>query len=161
MRRPRPKLLPSEARSVDREGGGAGRPPRRPTFVVFDPLRILGHELCRTFNGDALLELASQFLALAEKQTATGPLLVAHRLMGTSLSTTGDLVEGAKHLDKAIALYDRAEHSPLATRFGQDVGVVILSWRSWTAWVLGYPEAALADVDSPSKTHARLDTHPH
>ena len=30
---------------------------------------------------------------------------------------------------------------------GQDVGVVILSWRSWAAWVLGYPEAALADAE--------------
>jgi hypothetical protein len=56
------------------------------------------------------------------------------------------LVEDWTHLNKAVALYDRAEHSPLATRFGQDVGVVILSWRSWTAWVLGYPEAAVADV---------------
>ena len=111
-------------------------------------------------NGDALRELASQFLALAEKQTATGPLLVAHRLMGTSLSTTGDLVEGRTHLDKAIALYDRAEHSPLATRFGQDVGVVILSWRSWTAWVLGYPEAALADVELAVKNAREIGHAP-
>ena len=71
--------------------------------------------------------------------------------MGSSLSTTGDLVEGRTHLDKAIALYDRAEDSRLATRFGQDVGVVTLSSRSWTVWVLGYPEAALADAERAVK----------
>ena len=34
------------------------------------------------FNGDAMRELAAQFLALAEKQGATAPLMIAHRLMG-------------------------------------------------------------------------------
>src|SRR5262245_26801427 len=80
--------------------------------------------------------------------------------MGSCLSTTGDLVEGRTHLDKAIALYDRAEHRPLATRFGQDVGVVILSWRSWTAWVLGYPEAALADAERASKNAREIEHAP-
>ena len=48
-------------------------------------------------------------------------------------------------------LYDPAEHRPLSTRFGQDVSVVILSYRSWTRWLLGYPEAALADTDHALK----------
>jgi hypothetical protein len=33
----------------------------------------------------------------------------------------------------------------LGTRFGQDVGVAILSFRSLALWILGYPDAALAD----------------
>src|SRR5262249_22670768 len=111
--------------------------------------------------GDAVRELAAQFLALAENQRATAPLLVAHRLMGSSLLTSGeDVVEGRTHPDKAIAIYDRAEHSPLATRFGQDVGVVILSWRSWNAWVLGYPEAALVDVELAVKNAREIGHAP-
>ena len=78
------------------------------------------------FNGDAMRELAAQFLALAEKQGATVPLMIGHRLMGTSLLWTGDIAEGRAHYDQAIALYDPAEHRPLATRFGVDVGVSIL-----------------------------------
>jgi predicted ATPase len=39
----------------------------------------------------------------------------------------------------------------VATRFGQDVGVVILTQRSLTLWVLGYPEAALSDADHAVK----------
>ena len=156
---PETKAAVSEARSLFEKAEALGDRPEDPLLLFsilygFWVTNFVGH------NGDALLELASQFLALAEKQTATGPLLVAHRLMGSSLSTTGDLVEGAKHLDKATALYDRAEHSPLATRFGQDVGVVTLSWRSWTAWVLGYPEAALADVELAVKVAREIGHAP-
>ena len=92
-------------------------------------------------------ELAAQFLALAEKQGATVPLMIGHRLMGISLLCTGDIAEGRAHFDRAIALYDPAEHRPLATRFGQDAGVAILCYRSLALWLLGYPEAALADTD--------------
>ena len=99
------------------------------------------------FNGDALRELATQFLALAEKQTATGPIMIGHRLMASSLVFTGDIVRGAAHYDKALALYDPAKHRALATRFGQDVEVVILSLRAWTLWLLGYPDRARTDIE--------------
>jgi predicted ATPase len=65
--------------------------------------------------------------------------------MGSVLHT-GALVEGRAHLDRAIALYDPAEHRPLAAGFGQDVRVAALSYRSWALWMLGYPDAALADT---------------
>jgi predicted ATPase len=97
------------------------------------------------FNGDALLELAAQFMELAEKQQASVPLMIGHRLMGTSLQCTGDIAGSLTHYDQAMALYDPAEHRPLTTHFGQDLGVVVLSYRAWTLWLLGYPEAALVD----------------
>jgi predicted ATPase len=98
-----------------------------------------------------LRELAVQFIALAEKQGATVPLMIGHRLMGNSLLFKGDTAEGRAHLDHGIALYDPAEHRPLATRFGQDVRVAALSWRSIALWLLGYPEAALADAEHALK----------
>jgi predicted ATPase len=76
-----------------------------------------------------------------------GPLMVGHRIMGSSLLVTGDIAEGRGHLDQAIALYDPAEHRPLAARFGQDNAVTTLGYRSWALWLLGYPEAALRDAD--------------
>ena len=106
------------------------------------------------FNGDAVRELAGQFLALADKQGATVPRMIGHRVMGMSLLNTGDIVEGRAHLDRAIALYEPARHIPLATRFGQDIAVTILSWRSFALWLLGYPDAALADADNCLR-HAR------
>jgi predicted ATPase len=96
------------------------------------------------FNGDVIRELAAQFLALAEKQGTTVPLMIGHRLMGISLLLTGDIAEGRAHHDQAMVLYDPVEHRPLATRFGQDLGVAILTFRGTALWLLGYPEAALA-----------------
>jgi hypothetical protein len=56
------------------------------------------------FNGDVMRELAVQFLALAEKQSATGPLMLGHRLMGLSLLHTGNIADGRAHLDRAFTL---------------------------------------------------------
>ncbi len=98
-------------------------------------------------NGDVMRKLAAQFLSLAEKQAATAALLTAHRIMGITLTYVGDIRHGRAHFDKGIALYDHAEHLPLATRFGVDARVSILSNRSWALWFLGYPDDALADAD--------------
>ena len=67
--------------------------------------------------------------------------------MGTTLLCTGYIAEARAHYDQALALYDPVEHRHLATRFGQDVRVAILSYRALALWMLGHPEAALADTD--------------
>ena len=123
-----------------------GEPPEDP-LLLFVVLYGFWAASFVAFNGDAIRELAAQFLALAEKQKTTGPLIVGHRLIGTSLMCTGDVAESRAHYDQAVALYDPAEHRPLATRFSVDSRVSVLSYRSWALWLLGYPEAALADAD--------------
>jgi predicted ATPase len=99
------------------------------------------------FNGDVARDIAADFLALAEKREATVPLAIGHRLMGHSLMIKGEIAEGRAHYDRAISLYDPAEHRSLAARFGQDHFVTSISYRSIAQWLLGYPEAALADAD--------------
>src|SRR5262249_8950508 len=101
------------------------------------------------FDGDAACLLAQQFLALAEQQKATAPIMIGHRLLGNSLLCVGDFAEGLVHLDRALALYDPAAHRPLATRFGHDIGVAILSFRPFALWMLGYPGTALAEAARP------------
>ena len=103
------------------------------------------------FNGDVCRDLAARFLALAEKQGTTVPLMIGHRVMGVTLVHTGHFEESRAHLDRAIALFDPIEHRALALRFGTDIGVTILGFRSWVLWYLGYPEAALADADRTIK----------
>jgi predicted ATPase len=63
------------------------------------------------------------------------------------LFCTGEFVEAKAHFDKGLALYNAAEHRPLATRFWVDSRIVILCWRSLAAWVLGYPAAAISNSD--------------
>ena len=99
------------------------------------------------FKGDRVRELAEQFLALAQKQSASGPRMIAHRLMGISLLFTGDPVAARSHHDKALTLYDPVEHKALTSRFGHDFGVAIFSYRPFSLWLLGYPEAALRDTE--------------
>jgi hypothetical protein len=99
------------------------------------------------FSGDLVRELATQFLGFAEKQGTIAPLIIGHRLLGVSLLHTGDITKGRVHLDCANALNDPMEHRPLATRFGVDARVAILSYRSFSLWLLGYPDAALGDTE--------------
>jgi class 3 adenylate cyclase/predicted ATPase len=127
-----------------------GEPPEDP-LLLFSVLYGFWAANYIAFNGDVCGDLASRFLALAEKQGATSPLIVGHRLMATSLLCTGDIVESRAHYDQALAVYDPADHRPLATRFGVDVAVLVLSHRTWALWMLGYPEAALADVERALK----------
>jgi class 3 adenylate cyclase/predicted ATPase len=74
------------------------------------------------------------------------------------LSLTGDLVDGKEHYDRALAIYDPAEHRPLTTRSGRDVGVTLLSFRSSCLWQLGYPAASLNDAERAVK-NARETGH--
>jgi class 3 adenylate cyclase/predicted ATPase len=96
-------------------------------------------------------EQAKQFLALAEKLGRSAPLLVAHRLMGGTLFLSGEFQTARLHLDQAITLYAPEEHRSLATRFGQDIGVASLVYRSFVLYRLGYPDGARVDVDEALK----------
>ena len=147
---PETKAAVERARLLIEQAEALGEPPEDP-LLLFSVLYGFWVANYVAFNGDVMRDLAAQFLALAEKQGATVPLMIGHRLVGASLVLTGDIAQGRAHYDQALALYDPAEHRPLATRFGQDVGVAILSFRSWALWLLGYPEAALADADHALK----------
>jgi class 3 adenylate cyclase/predicted ATPase len=154
---PETKAAVEQARSLIEQAEALGEPAEDP-LLLFSVLYGFWVANTVAFNGDVMRDHAARFLTLAEKQGAAGPLMVGHRLMGTSLVSTGDIAKARAHCDKAIALYDPVEHRPLATRFGQDVGVAILFWRSWALWLLGYPAAALADADD-ALTNAREIGH--
>jgi predicted ATPase len=47
------------------------------------------------------------------------------------------------HVKQVLALYDPQQHRSHAFRYGQDPGVVCLSYISVVLWKLGYPEQAL------------------
>ena len=147
---PETKAAAERARLLIEQAEALGEPLEDP-LLPFSVLYGLWIANAVAFNGAVLRELAEQFLALAEKQAMVVPRMVGHRLMGTSSLLTGEVAAGRAHFDRALALYDPTEHRPLATRFGQDVGVAILSFRSLALWLLGYPDAALADANHALK----------
>ncbi len=123
-----------------------GEPPEDP-LILFSILYGFWSARFQHFNREAVCNLAAQFLELADKQPSSGPVMVGHRLLGSSLSFAGDFLGARAHFDQAIALYDPVDHRPLATRFGQDLAVGILTFRSWTMWCLGYPSSARIDLE--------------
>ena len=108
----------------------------------------------RSLARSALLEGAEQ-LKRALDQIATLPATPDLRreeiklqvAFANALALTGDLVDGKEHYDRALAIYDPAEHRPLTTRSGRDVGVALLSSRSRCLWLLGYPAASRNDAE--------------
>ena len=106
----------------------------------------------RSLARAALVEGAEQ-LKRALDQIATLPATAALRreeiklqvLFGNALTLMGHFVDGKEHYDRALAIYDPAEHRPLTTRSGRDVGVTLLSVRSGRLWQLGYPAASRSD----------------
>ena len=147
---PETKAAAEQARLLIEQAEAMGEPPED-SLLFFSVLYAFWVANYVAFSGDVVRSLAAQFLALAEKQGATVPLMIGHRLKAISLASTGDIAEGRAHYDQALALYDPAEHRPLAMRFGQDAGVTVLCHRSWALFCLGYPEAALADAQNAFK----------
>jgi predicted ATPase len=154
---PEPKAAVEQARQFIERAEALGEAPEDP-LLLFSVLYGVWAASYVAFNGDVTRELALQFMALAEKQGQIVPLMIGHRLMGNSLMLTGDILKGREHYNHAFALYDPAKHRPLATRFGQDVGVSIFVYRALAQWMLGYPETALADADHALED-ARQDGH--
>jgi class 3 adenylate cyclase/predicted ATPase len=146
---PETKAAAEQARLLIEEAEALGEAPEDP-LLLFSVLYSFWTASFVSFNGDAVRELADQFLTLAKKRRATVPLMIGHRMMGSVLHR-GEFAEGRAHLDRAIELYDPHEHRSLAARFGQDVRVAALSYRSWALLMLGYPDAAQADASRAIK----------
>jgi predicted ATPase len=108
----------------------------------------------RSLARSALVEGAEQ-LKRALDQIATLPATPDLRgkeiklqvAFANALTLAGNLVDGKEHYDRALAIYDPAEHGPLTTRSGRDVGVAVLSARAGCMWQLGYPAASRSDAE--------------
>jgi predicted ATPase len=157
---PETRAAAERARLLIEQAEALGEPPEDP-LLLFSVLFGIWVANLVAFNGDVLRALAAQFLTLAEKQGAAVPLMIGHRIMGTTLAFTGEIMEGRAHYTQSLALYRPAEHRSLVTRIGgvvpTDARVVNLSFRALALWLLGYPEAALADTDYALKDAREID----
>jgi class 3 adenylate cyclase len=98
------------------------------------------------FDGRAMREQAAQFMELAERSNTSGPRMAGPRLMAMTLLHAGDITQACGHFDSALSLYDPVEHRALSTRFGQDVRVAVLCYRSLALWLIGRPATAVVDA---------------
>jgi predicted ATPase len=70
-------------------------------------------------------------------------LVLAHRVLGQTLSFLGEFSTAQVHLERGMTLYDPEQHRSLASLYGHDQGVICRSWAALTLWCLGYPDQAL------------------
>jgi hypothetical protein len=107
---PEPKAAVEQARQFIERAEALGEPPEDP-LLLFSVLYGAWAASYVAFDGEVTRDLASQFMALAEKQRHSVPLMIGQRLMGTSMMLTGNIAESRLHYDQSFALYDSARTS--------------------------------------------------
>ena len=156
MAAPETKAAMDRANLLIEQAEAIGEPPEDPLLLYSV---LVGYASAASIGGNvrAYRDVADRILALAEKQEGLAPFILGHVVMGGSLMLAGEIARAKGHFDQVIALYDPAEHRLLA-RFNMDPRVLALVFRSNVSWMLGYPEAALADADRAVKD-ARATGH--
>jgi class 3 adenylate cyclase/predicted ATPase len=147
---PETKAAALRAKVLIEQAEARGEAPEDP-LLLFSVLYSFWVSNFNGFHAAAVTDLAAQFLKLAEEQNAATPRMLGHRLVGISQGMAGNLAEASAHLGQAIEAYNPSEHRQLAARFGQDIRVGALCYRGWILWMLGYPDAALADAKGAVK----------
>ncbi len=111
-------------------------------------------------NAGTALELGRELLALAERLDDPALLLEGHHALWPVLVWLGKAGAARRHLDRGMALYDKARHRNHAFVYGgHDPGVCCWKVASWASWILGYPARGLEESVASLKL-ARELAHP-
>jgi class 3 adenylate cyclase/predicted ATPase len=106
------------------------------------------HGLCKYYSAHAELQtahaLSERLLDLAQQTQDPVMLPAAHHAVGTALFWLGAVASAHTHFVQGIALYDPQQHSASASLYGDDGGVMCLSYAARALCFLGYPDQALA-----------------
>ncbi len=106
-------------------------------------------------------ELGEQMLRLAAKTESPVALIQANRALGVTLLYSGELESGLAHIETANAGYDPERHRAFAFRLnGLDLGVSVLSFAAWGAWLSGRPVRAMQRNEEMHALARRVD-HPY
>jgi predicted ATPase len=100
-----------------------------------------------------------QLLALATRRQDPTLLLQAHRALGDTLYWLGEFTSARAPCEQGLALYDRHQHGLHVLLYGEDPGVICLSFLGYILWFLGYSDQALQRIQE-ALTLARELSHP-
>ncbi|MFZ0525237.1 MAG: adenylate/guanylate cyclase domain-containing protein [Xanthobacteraceae bacterium] len=95
---------------------------------------------------DEALSMANEFLSRSAASSDPVPAIVAHRVMGSTLLTSGEFQSAREHFEKTIALSNVAGQQALYSLYMVEPRVASLLLLSWNLWFLGYPDQALSRV---------------
>jgi len=103
---------------------------------------LWGHHWVRAELHEAH-RLALDIQSQARLQADSVPMIVAHRVLGSTLFTLGEFASAREQLEKTLALSGGEDRLRLAALYAVEPRVAALLVRSWVLWLLGYPDAAL------------------
>jgi predicted ATPase/class 3 adenylate cyclase len=106
---------------------------------------------------EAARRLDQQLLALAQSQQDVHFLLEANVAESITSHAKGAFVDALTRANRAIALYDPAQHHGHGARFGQDAGVMAGIMAAWALWCLGYPDQSLTRMREAQTVALDLD----
>ena len=105
-------------------------------------------------------DLARQILQLARATNDPAFLLEAQVALGLTSLCLGQFDIALEHFQTGVKLYDPSQHADHALVYGQDPGVVCLSWEAAALWFLGHPSQAL-EKSREALTLARRLNYPY
>ncbi|MGA2895335.1 MAG: adenylate/guanylate cyclase domain-containing protein [Xanthobacteraceae bacterium] len=97
-------------------------------------------------KNDQALAMAHEFMTRAQALANRDLLMMAHRIMGSTLLTVGEFSSSRLHFEETIGLSDSASRRPLSSLYMVEPQVASLLLLSWDLWFLGYPDQSLARV---------------
>jgi predicted ATPase len=103
--------------------------------------------------------LGEQLLTLAQHVHDDAMLVAAHRAVGTTLFSLGEIALAHTHYTQGIALYDPQHYRPSVFLYGEDAGVICHSHAALMLWLLGYPDQGRTQTDE-AVTLAQQSAHP-
>ena len=98
--------------------------------------------------------LAEQCLRAAESVGDRTQRCVANRMTGIAHFIVGNFTLGVEYCTRAVELYDRSAHPPLANQLGHDLLVAGLCFKALSLWPLGQTAAARRAMEA-ALAHAK------
>jgi tetratricopeptide (TPR) repeat protein len=97
-------------------------------------------------NNQDALHMAHEFLSRSQALSDPVLLMVAHRVMGSTLLTVGDFHSSTDHFEDTIRLSAGRDRRPLYNLYMVEPQAASLLLLSWDLWFLGYPDQSLSRV---------------
>jgi class 3 adenylate cyclase/tetratricopeptide (TPR) repeat protein len=95
---------------------------------------------------DRAMELSKILLAKAKMLNDSTSEMLAYRCLGSTLFTSGQFLEARDHLERAIALGNKAAGGSLASSYAVDPAIAAQLILAWDLWILGFPGLARGSV---------------
>jgi class 3 adenylate cyclase/tetratricopeptide (TPR) repeat protein len=106
---------------------------------------LWGHAWMGGKNDEALI-MANEFVSKTRETPDRVLLMVANRIMGSTLLTIGEFGASRRHFEDAIALSKSEGKQSVYRLYMVEPQVASLLLLSWDMWFLGYPDQSLARV---------------